>query len=270
MSDTDNVSLFMNKPSVSLLMISVNDYIEAPTQGNREKLMLAAEEYRESWILEQATSVRTPMAPPRKHRSGGTTYDREIEVTRKIGDIPVKLDLQERNTAKEGTWWTLSWRTKYSPGGSNRRFYVTQEGCWTIPAALALEMMREMEALGGLDSRYFSTRGAWEVNTLVSNKMSREQRVKALESITGTDEDWGHDPFFVIVGDYNSRWQKVMIVNTQTNVATFRSITTDPEYMPKKVLRPDSGWWLDNSMMDADVQQTREFYAYLKEYLDRA
>ncbi len=40
--------------------------------------------------------------------------------------------------------------------------------------------------------------------------------------------------------------------------------------MPKKVLRPGEGWWLDNSMMDANVQQTRAIYAHLRDYLGAA
>ena len=60
-----------------------------------------------------------------------------------------------------------------------------------------------------------------------------------------------------------------MIVNTDTDTATFRSITENPDYMPKKVLRPGGGWWLDNSMMDANVQQMMKFCTNLRDFLER-
>jgi hypothetical protein len=37
--------------------------------------------------------------------------------------------------------------------------------------------------------------------------------------------------------------------------------------MPRKVLRPDQDWWLDNSVMDANVQQMTEFYRHLEAYV---
>jgi hypothetical protein len=71
----------------------------------------------------------------------------------------------------------------------------------------------------------------------------------------------------VINFDPNDRWKKVLIVDTDTDIATFRSITEHPHYMPKKALRAGEGWWLDNSMMDANVQQMRAFCLNLKDYL---
>ena len=249
------------------LLIAVDAYVEAPTGDNREKLIDAADEYREAWILAQASgagAVRTKA----KNRMSKTTYDRQLEVMRVIDGIPVKLALQERMSASvEKPWWTLSWRTKYSPDGSNRRFYLTKDGCWTVPAAIALEMVDEMEGLGGLDEEYFDQRRRPSFETLVSSEMSDAEKADALEGITGPDEDWGAAPFFVINFDPNDKWKKVLIINTDNDVATFRSITEDPDYMPRKVLRPDADWWLDNSMMDANVQQMRAFHLQLRNYL---
>ena len=74
-----------------------------------------------------------------KHRAPATTYDRELEVARVVDGLSVKLALQERTSATaDRPWWTLSWRTQYSPDGSNRRFYITKDGCWTIPARASL------------------------------------------------------------------------------------------------------------------------------------
>lgn len=71
----------------------------------------------------------------------------------------------------------------------------------------------------------------------------------------------------MVNSDPNDDWKKVMIVNTDTGTATFRSITKDPGYMPKKELRPGADWWLDNSMMDANVQQMKAFYSNLRDLL---
>ena len=134
-------------------------------------------------------------------------------------------------------------------------------------ARVALEMIREMEGLGGLDEKYFDHRRRPSFETLVSSQMSPAKRSEALAKMIGPAEDWGADPFFVITSDPNGQWKKVVIVNTDTDIATFRSITENPKYMPKKVLRPGEGWWLDNSMMDANVQQMRALYSNLQTYL---
>jgi hypothetical protein len=201
-----------------------------------------------------------------KPRITRTSYDRELAVTRVVSGIPVKLALQERTT--DGTsWWTVSWRTLYSRDGSNRRFYMTKGGCWTIPAGVALELMGELEVLGGLEEKYFDFRRRPRFLTSTSRDMSSAQRIEALANMTGPEEDWGTDPFFVITSDPNDHWKKVLIVNNDSDIATFRSITENPDYKPKKALRPGAHWWLDNSMLDANVQQTRAFYLNLRAYL---
>ena len=198
-----------------------------------------------------------------------TTYDRQLEVTRVVEGIPVKLALQERTSSRvEQPWWTLSWRTRYSADGSNRRFYLTRDGCWTIPTTVGLEMIDEMESLGGLGEEYFDQRSSFEIR--ISEKMTASETTDAFEGITGPDEDWGADPFFVINSDPDDQWQKVLIINTENNIATFRSITRNPGYMQKKVLRAKADWWLVNSMMDVGVQQMRVFQAQLKNYLSHA
>lgn len=78
------------------------------------------------------------------------------------------------------------------------------------------------------------------------------------------EEDWGKNPYFVIVSDPNDNWRKVLIANQETGIVTFRSITQDDSYMPKKVLRQESPWYPDNSMMDASVQQMRVFREKLR------
>ena len=259
----------MVRPISRPLLGAVDAYIEAPTGENRERVIHAADDYREAWIVARAPGAGANTKS--KSRTPTTTYDRQCEVTRVVEGIPVKLALQERTSAGvEKPWWTLSWRTKYSADGSNRRFYLIKDGCWTIPATVALEMIDEMESLGGLGEEYRDYRRRPSFKTLVSAEMTASERTDALDGITGPDEDWGADPFFVINFDPNHQWQKVFIINPENNIATFRSITKNRDYMPKKVLRPKADWWLDNSMMDANVQQMRVFHAQLKNYLSRA
>lgn len=249
-------------------MTAVNAYLETPTRDKRDNLLLAADEYRDAWILAQASSMASPVSNAAKSRSQSTSYVRKLEVTRAVDGLPVKLALQERTSlSAESSWWTLSWRTKYSPEGSNRRFYSTKDGCWSIPAAIALEMIEEMEVLGGLDEKYFDHRRRPSFDTFVSTQMSPTERAEALSKVTGPEESWGNAPFFVITTDPNDQWKKVLIVNSDTKIATFRSVTENAEYMPKKDLRPGERWWLDNSMMDANIQQMRAFYTNLRTYL---
>ena len=127
-------------------------------------------------------------------------------------------------------------------------------------------MIEEMESRGALGEKYLDRRAEF-CDTLVSTEMTSAQRNRELASITGPEENLGSDPFFVINSDPDDNWRKTLIVNTETGIATFRSITKDPNYMPKKELRPDADWWLDNSMMDANVQQMRAFYSSLRDLL---
>ena len=192
-----------------------------------------------------------------------------MKATREIGGIAVELALQKRTSEAAGaSWWVLSWRTKYSPNGTNRRFYFAKKHFWTIPATEALKMMEELESKGALGQEYLDQRRAGFVyDPLVSTKMTPEEKEDKLVSFTDPEEDWGSDPFFVVNSDPNKNWRKVLIVNTDTGIATFRSITKDSGYMPKKELRPGADWWLDNSMMDANVQQMKAFYSNLRDLL---
>lgn len=252
-----------NLPSESLRN-ALNAYIKAPTEKNRVGLVAAMEEYKDLWITVHASGGT---GKPGNH-TPRTSYSRVMKAVREIDGIEVALALQERTSAAAGaSWWVLSWRTKYSPNGTNRRFYFTRDGIWTIPATKALEMMEELESRGVLGQEYFDRRMGSACSTLVSTGMARSERNRELASITGPEENWGSDPFFVVNSDPNDNWKKIMIVNTDTGAATFRSITKDPGYMPKKELRPGADWWLDNSMMDANVQQMKAFYLSLRDLL---
>ena len=96
-----------------------------------------------------------------------------------------------------------------------------------------------------MDQKHLDHRAGFVCDTLVSTGMTPEEKRCQLTGFTGSEEDWGPDPFFVVNSDPSDKWKKVLIVNTDTGTATFRSITEDPCYRPKKVLRPGGDWWLD-------------------------
>lgn len=258
----------MSNEKASRLRSVTENYIQTPTRENLSLMHDTAEEYRDLWIEAQGSSSTKQIIRPRKEAP--TSYQRELEVSRVVDGILVKLALQERTSADwPEPWWVLSWRTRYSAGGSNRRFYSTKDGYWTISAESALAMLGEMEQLGGFRDEYEDRRRRPNFEVTVSTKLSNQDLELQLEGITGTDEDWGEDPFFVIAHDPSGAWKKVMIVD-QDGITTFRSITQDPDYMPKKVIRPNVDWWLDNSMMDANIQQMGVFYEHLQNFVNRA
>ena len=197
-----------------------------------------------------------------------TKYEQRLEAARLINGIPVKLKLQERTSPSwPAPWWVLSWRTNYSEHGSNRRFYCTKDGYWSIPGLLALDMLSEIKTKGGFSKQFLDTRRRPNFSTVVSTHLSEADFKTALASITGDDEHWDNNTFFVITKDPDGCWKKAMLVSG-SGETTFRSITTDQAYKPRKSIRKDSTWWLDNSMMDANIQQMNTFHAHLKLHLE--
>ncbi len=193
-----------------------------------------------------------------------TTYRKKFEVTETVNGVPVELALQVKKPIDvEDSWWVLSWRTRYSQKGSNRRFYFAKGKFWNIPSDTALKMMNDMEKRGGLKDEYLDPRRYSNFETIVSSETAAADKAEWLRILTAPSEDWGSDPFFVVASDPNDDWKKAMIVDTDSGTATFRSVTRDPDYKPQKKLRPDAEWWLDNSMLDANVQQMRQFLRHL-------
>jgi hypothetical protein len=259
----------MAMPNELPLRTAVDAFVVAPTRERREQLVAAADIYRDVWI-EAKAATRSTNERGEGHatsKDGTTTYVREQLVHRAVNGITVRLALQQRTDETSGqSWWVMSWRSNLSETGRNRRFYFSAGSYWTIPARDALELLQEMASRGALDERYFDARVDGDLAVESSDDLGVEERSQRYAAITAPDEDWGEDPYFVIVEDPHPCWQKVMIVNRDTGMATFRSITTSADYKPKKELRAHAGWWLDNSMMDANAQQTRHFFAQLKKY----
>jgi len=267
----------------------VQKFLEIPTTENRDRLILASDKYRDEWILTMASGNRNDNVPdPRSwspeaiakfyseqlsKTSTSTKYSKKLEAVRVLKNgLPIKLILQRRSSVREkNPYWTLSWRTKYTPSGTNRRFYYSSGNYWNCPAITALELFDDLEKQGGLSENYFDVRpGSSKVKILTDNKTRIEAPhlyQKQCREIFAPNENWGEFPELVILTDPNADWKKVMVLDKENLVCTFRSLTKNTSYMPKKDLAKGSKWWLDNAMMDANVQQMRIFHRKLREIL---
>jgi hypothetical protein len=236
-------------------------YVKVPTQQEQDSLMVAAADYREKWIetkANQGSNSKTRIS----NSDAPTRYKRIISVQGEQPDgTKLTLALQSRTSARLGrTWYVVSWRSLLSPGGKNRRFYVSSGKAWSMSASLALDMLEKLEGKGGLDEKYFDLR-----NPGFDARATEDSAL--LEEITMPEESWDEDPFIVVLNDPNADWRKILIVNRKTRQAAFRSTTKNVDYMPRKELRPGSEWYLDNSMQDVNVQQARVFLETLRKII---
>ncbi|MEX2149649.1 MAG: hypothetical protein WD793_05515 [Steroidobacteraceae bacterium] len=254
----------MSKQAATRLREHLTQFLEAPTRQRQATLVAAADEYREHWIEAQAAEN----AKLDDDDGGGQPATRYRRIHSVLGFQPdgteITLALQSRTSVHEGkTWNVVSWRTRLEPGGHNRRFYVTKDDVWTIDVHAALAMYTKLEQLGGLGDEFRDQRNP-EFQVTVSDDVNAKDRAAMLEEITLAGEDWGENPYFIVLNDPNDDWRKILIVNRRTDRATFRSTTTNAAYMPRKTMRPNSRWFLDNSMQDVNVQQARVIYAELQ------
>ena len=205
-----------------------------------------------------------------------TSYQRIFSVDRRAPDgIELMLALQIRSSVRwPMSWPTLSWRTRLRPAGPNRRFYILDDEPWMIRAVTAFDMLAEAQRRGALDDAYLDPRPRAIFDTFISTDPIAQDRAKIFEEITMPSESWGEEPFWIALEEHGTAgrvgdgpWRKVMIINTQSGEATFRSTTTDQNYKPRKVLRAGLRWALDNSMPDINVQQSRVFIELLRTVL---
>lgn len=174
----------------------------------------------------------------------------------------IRLELKRRISAKLGrSWHTLTWRTRYEPGGQNRRFYSVGGQLWTMPAREALRMLEEMEELGGFDEAYHEEPRAPQ-HVYRSADLGPDERRRRMDEITRPDETWSPDARFVFTE--GGMWRKIMIVESTKNLVTFRSTTTDPSYGMRIHLRDGVEWALDNAMQDTHTWQGRLFLEELR------
>jgi len=242
-------------------------FVDTPTRQGQEGLVVAAEDYREEWIVNRST-VEPVQTRKSTNNQAPTRYSKILSVAGKQPDgTELTLALQSRTKTSEDasySYHVVSWRTRLKPGGSNRRFYFTKEKAWTLDATLALDMLQDLEKNGGLNDKYFDLKRRPNFSTIVSNELPDDKRLSLYNEITLADEQWGATPFFIVLEQREDGWRKILIVNRETGEATFRSTTRREEYMPRKTIRDDSEWYLDNSMQDTNVQQAKVFIEHLR------
>lgn len=191
-------------------------------------------------------------------------------ITVQHNGLPIDLRLQERiDVEEEPRFYCLSWRTLYPVGRTNRqRYRLTDAGYWTVPVQIASDLMSEAERRGWLDGNYEDrqVRHLGTANDIIlSRSLNARDRYTTFESIT-CDEgepDWGDDPVFIVIQVPDGQWRKIMIVDTERQVCTFRSATRDERYTNViDCLR--SPWGLHESMQDASAAMIREFLDVLR------
>lgn len=171
--------------------------------------------------------------------------------------IQVSLVGHDRQTSTE-SWTAFSWRTRLSPGGSNRRFYMHQGEPWCMSSSVALSMLQELN-----DQHRLSSDPAPTVRpeVLFSTSMTPDMRSRVWTEICLPEDRWSQDVEFAVMQDPNRRnqWRKIGIVDRASGQVTFRSATRDGTYAQKKTIPTWTNWYLDNSMLDCGGREMAVF-----------
>lgn len=181
--------------------------------------------------------------------------------------LPIHIILQTRHHVRPVDFFCLSWRTVLPNGSRNRRFYYDRRygtGIWTMPVSVGLRLIDQADAAGMLDEEYddLQERHDGTNNTIIdSRNLGRQEHEREFASIINVnrDPDWGPDPLFLIIEVPDGSWRKIMIVDTDREICTFRSTTTCTSYgqgVDDGMIPP---WRLDNAMQDASCAMMREF-----------
>ena len=190
--------------------------------------------------------------------------------SRQIG-LPIYLKLRTRIDVCP-SFPCVSWRTNWPRGRGNRKTYdTTEDGYWSIPTSVALNVLEEAEERGMLEEEYDDPQIRHDgTNNLVidSRNLSSLERLTEFATITAESErgNWGIEPVFLIIEVPDGTWRKIMIVDSLREFCTFRSTTTDSRYGMKSFPEGMTGpWILDRSMQDASSAMMRQFLQVLRE-----
>ena len=197
------------------------------------------------------------------------SYQEIMSVSEMHDGLPVRLKLQLRLNVPPTRYRCLSWRTLYPSGLSNRRFYRTNDGFWTIPMSVALRLMQRADECGMLGSEYDDSQTRHRgPNNLVNDSrlLPAPERIALFDEITldRSEPNWGPDPLFIVIQVPDDTWRKVMIIDSGKKFCTFRSLTIEEDYKPVIVEGTRSIWRLDNAMQDASAAMIREFLSVLR------
>jgi hypothetical protein len=182
--------------------------------------------------------------------------------------VTVRLALQQRHDVEPTPFYTASWRTQYSGTSRNRQRYWSKGSYWTIPVALAKEILERAERDGVLAQEYDDPYVRFDGGVpefMDSGELGSTQREDRWREITllEREPDWGTAPRFLVATEPGGGWRKIMIVDTANRFATFRSCTTDLTYRPVFRL-PRTDWRMDNAMQDASTAIMRRFLGRLR------
>ena len=201
----------------------------------------------------------------------GSPYTEHRRVSLRHEGLDVHILLQSRHCVPPVAFFCLSWRTVLPTGTANRRFYYDRKhgtGIWTIPVSTALDLLSQAEEAGMFDEEFNdlqSRHGGTNDRIIDSRKLSPSERKREFVSIVNQNRDpnWGSDPLFVIIEMPDKRWRKIILVDTQKGICTFRSTTTDTSYTQGINDGMVPPWRLDNTMQDASNAIMRQFQRVL-------
>jgi hypothetical protein len=192
------------------------------------------------------------------------TYRAYREIAVADGEQTVRFKLHERIDLPPGPFYTASWRTTYPGTTQNRRFYWVRDTCWTIAAVTAQRVLERAQSEGLLDAKYddpYLRFGGGKPDFLFSASLPAVERREIWRDLTreGREPPWGANTAFAIATEAGGRWRKVMIIDSERKLATFRSCTVDASYPLRVRLPTSSRWFMDNAMQDASTAIMRFF-----------
>jgi len=170
-----------------------------------------------------------------------------------IKDDSTSLVCQER-TDLNPHFHCVCWReTRFPTPGkriTNRRFYFEKGSFWTIPFDRALNMMQQAKRDSFFDESETDPGKISSYDIADPKNKNYDQLIgKALVNCN-YDQEW-KTSIAVICNQSCGMWRKVMMVNLNIMVVTFRSLTADNGYKFTYAEKSADGWRLDRSMLDA-------------------
>lgn len=157
----------------------------------------------------------------------------------------------------------VSWRQQREGSQTNRQYYIEKNRCWSLPADDALQMLRQAKHTG-----FF---GATEIDPgkISISKVVTPTDPRYFELIGQVLEERHHEREWqsssaVICTQACGNWRKVMLVNKNAGIVTFRSLTLDCGYKLAHKKATAGGWRLDRAMVDAHPTAFLHWLGYLE------
>lgn len=160
----------------------------------------------------------------------------------------------------------VSWRETYEESGKNRRFYFDADSCWSIPAEMALMMLREAKAAKFFDEIENEHGKIGDVRIAVPGEPNHHQLLDQILLNSMHDDAW-RDGSAIICTQTDGNWRKVMLIDQRKQHATFRSLTNIASYKLASRELTNDGWHLDRAMVDAHPMAFLYWLEHLEKWL---